>query len=239
MKRYGTPQQQMAMARLQAQKFARAPMRLLTGAQNHGGMRIMQHPGLGNVAYPGMSIPGPMPSGMVYQDQIASLGAAAGVQVAAEDDPRYAQFNKIPAFYVINITLGGVANDTMTGTVTLRPEPFILKRITWATTGDTYPAVDQEPGYSLQGRAVTMKWGDEFTKLFGNTSSLVAAAMGDSNGFLDIIKGALFQGSQTLDMNLTRLHWPANTTAISTRWDFVFSGLALLPPNVNQSGSAG
>lgn len=200
--------------------------------------RVQNIAGLGNAAFPGMATPAqPYPNGMVYQDQVASLGAEQAI--APAEDPRFAHYNAIPAWYVVNITLGGDDNDTMTGNVTLRPELFVLKRITWATTGDTYPAVDQEPGYSLQGRAVTLTWGDEFTKLFGNTSALVAAAFGDANGFLDVFKGALFQGSQTLSVSLTRLHWPANTTPIDTRWDIVFSGLALLPPGVNQSGSAG
>ena len=231
-----TAQQRAAMARVQAEHMKRSSpaMRLFSGG------RAPQHAlaGLGNVSFPGMRVPAqPYPEGMVFQDQVASLGAEQ-VQAAA-DDPRFAGYNAIPAWYPVNITLGGADNDTFTGNVTLRPELFVLKRITWATTGDTYPAVDQEPGYSLQGREVTLTWGDEFTKLFGNTSALVAAAFGDANGFLDIFKGALFQGSQTLSVTLTRLHWPANTSRISTRWDIVFSGLALLPPGVNQSGSAG
>src|SRR5688572_334216 len=207
--------------------------------RRHGSRQFVTHPGLGTVSYPGLPVPGPYPAGMVRQDQIASMGAANVPVLRASDSEEFAGFNKIPSSYVISITLGGEVNDTQAGSVQLRPEPFILDRITWATTGDTYPYVDQEPGYSLQGRAVRMKWGDEFTKLFGNTSALIAAAFGDSNGFMDIIKGLLFQGGQTLTIELLRLHWPSSTDAETTQFDFVFSGLSLLPPGVNQSGSAG
>lgn len=197
-------------------------------------------PGLGNVAFPGLpTVPAvAYPGGIVRQDQL-SLGAAQGAVVRTADDPLFKDFNKIPSSYVISIQLGGAANATSPGTVSLRPEPFILERITWATTGDTYPYVTAEPGYSVQGRSVRLTWGDEFTKLFGNQPALVSAAMGDSNGFLDIVKGILFQGSQTLTLSLQRLHWPDSTTPDATQWDFVFSGLSLLPPGVNQSGSAG
>ena len=211
----------------------------------HANIARLAHPAvqphaLGSAPYPGISpaMPaGAYPVGPSYQRGPASLGAElrAGVDWQA----LYPNHNAIPAWYVVNITLGGAANDTMPGSVNLRPEPFVLQRITWATTGDTYPYVDQEPGYSLQGRAVTLTWGDNFTKLFGDTSALVAAAFGDANGFLDVIKGALFNGSQTLTVNLTRLHWPSTLAAAATRWDIVFSGVALLPPGVNQSGSAG
>jgi hypothetical protein len=204
---------------------------------------MVQHHGLGTVAYPGLpTVPtGVYPASLVRQDQSA-LGAApraAGASYRAADDPAFAGFNKVPANYVISITLAGAPNSSQPGTVSLRPEPFILERITWATNGDTYPFVDQEPGYSLQGRAVRMRWGDEFTKLFGNSPAFVAAALGDANGFLDIVKGILFQGGQTLDITLNRTHWPSSTTVADTVWDFVFSGLALLPPGINQSGSAG
>jgi hypothetical protein len=63
--------------------------------------------------------------------------------------------------------------------------------------------------------------------------------MGDSNGFLDNVRGIIFQGSQTLSIELLRLHWPSDTLNAATEWDFVFSGVSLLPPGVNQSGSAG
>lgn len=205
--------------------------------------RVRMHnvPGLGTVAFPGLPVVptgGMYPAAMVRQDQSA-VGAIPAPTVATEDDPVFRGYNKIPSSYVISLTLGGAVNASAPGTVTLRPEPFILKRITWATTGDTYPYVNVEPGYSPQGRAVRMEWGDEFTKMFGTAPALVSAAMGDSNGFLDIVKGILFQGAQTLSLKLTRLHWPDSTTADNTQWDFVFSGLSLLPPGVNQSGSAG
>lgn len=156
-----------------------------------------------------------------------------------EDHPEWRDYEKIPNIYVVSVILGGVAGNTVSGSKQLRPEAFVLKRITWATTGDTPPFVTEEPGYSLQGRAVTMLWSDEFTKLMGNDQCLISSIFGDSNGFLDIPRGALFQGKQNLTVNLTRLHWPSVASAQNTQFDFVFQGLGLLPRGVAQSGSAG
>lgn len=195
---------------------------------------------------------GQLPTGAAYARQIA-LGAAQGqrqpptyrrgqgggqlpISSDAEHDPSY---EKIPAWYTVSINLGGVAGNTGNGAVQLRPEPFILKRITWATTGDCHPYVNQFPGFSLQGRSVQMEWSDEYTKFFGDQPSLISAVFGDSQGFLDVPRGALFQGSQNLTVKLTRLIWPSSLTAAETRFDFTFTGLGLLPKDVAQSGSAG
>lgn len=179
------------------------------------------------------------PGSLVMQRQLGLVESQAVVE-GAESDPVFDQFEKIPAWYVVSVQLGGANNDTQPGSVQLRPEPFILKRITWCTTGDVFPSVTVEPGYSVQGRAVTMKWGDEFTQLFGNQECLLSAAFGDSNGYLDIPRGALFQGKQTLQLKLTRLFWPdPDSTPAATRFDFNFQGIALLPKGVHQSGSAG
>jgi hypothetical protein len=157
-----------------------------------------------------------------------------------ENDPRFDGFEKIPAFYTVSINLGGSQGATESGAVQLRPEPFVLKRITWATNGDCYPALAvAEAGYSVQGRAVSIQWADEFTKFLGNQPVLISALFGDSNGFLDIPRGALFQGKQSLSCTLTRLVWPSEAEAINTRFDFCFQGLGLLPKGVAQSGSAG
>jgi hypothetical protein len=193
--------------------------------------------------------PGFMPQG---QAQMAahSLAAPPGNPHAArfgtptdsagiENEARWMNFEKIPAVFVITVDLGGVAGNTGVGSVQLRPEPFILKRITWAAQGDTYPYTQAEPGYSLQGRSVTIAWADEFTKFLGNAATLISSLFGDSNGFLDIPRGALFQGKQALTINLTRLHWPSAEAPATTRFDFNFQGLALLPKGVAQSGSAG
>jgi len=191
----------------------------------------------------------PLPAGLVpisqaYQRQIA-LGAPPGAQAqqrfaqpssSAEHDPR---FEQIPAVYTTTITLGGTLGATQTGSVQLRPELFVLKRITWAAQGDVPPYADVFPGFSIQGRAVTVKWSDEFTKFMGNSPALLSAVFGDSQGFLDLPRGALFQGSQSLSIELTRLFWPANTAPVASRFDFVFQGVGLLPKGVAQSGSAG
>jgi hypothetical protein len=156
-----------------------------------------------------------------------------------EMEPRWKDYEKIPNIYVVSVSLDGTAGATAAGSKQLRPEAFVLKRITWATTGDTPPFADIEPGYSPQGRAVTVKWQDEFTQLMGTDQALISSLFGDSNGFLDIPRGALFQGKQALTVNLTRLHWPFATEPAITRFDFVFQGLGLLPRGVAQSGSAG
>lgn len=189
-----------------------------------------------------------MPIGRGYQQQIA-LGApppavaarnAARFPVVMSDAEMDKHFEKIPAWYTISILLGGQATNTQTGTVQLRPEPFVLQRITWATTGDLplYFA-STPPAYSIQGRSVTIEWNDEFTKFMGNSPALISSVFGDSQGFLDLPRGALFQGSQTLSAKLTRLVWPTGDDPQTTRFDFTFTGLGLLPKGVAQSGSAG
>ena len=199
-------------------------------------------------------VPGGVPPGMravgqAYQAQNALGEMPNGPRPAGppmhhggnvEDDPIFSKYEKIPAFYTISINLGGASGNTESGSVQLRPEPFVLKRITWATNGDCYPALAAaEAGYSVQGRAVTIQWEDEFTKFMGNNPALISSIFGDSNGFLDIPRGALFQGKQSLSAKLTRLVWPSDAEAIVTRFDFVFQGLGLLPKGVAQSGSAG
>lgn len=202
--------------------------------------------------------PGLIPVGQAYQRQIAlagmrGMGAAGPAALRrqqqgggaggapephsdAEFDPR---FEKIPAQYVVTILLGGDVGDAQPGSAQLRPEPFLLKRITWAAQGDTHPYADTFPGWSIQGRAVTMSWNDEFTQFMGNSPGLISSVLGDSQGFLDLPRPALFQGSQTLTINLTRISWPADTSPATTRFDFTFQGLGLLPKGVAQSGSAG
>lgn len=157
-----------------------------------------------------------------------------------EDDPQWSGYARVPAWYPVSILLGGAANNIAGGSVPLRPEPFVLRRITYATTGDVYPAIASSvpPAASTQGRAVLMQWEDEFTKFFGSREMLVSAAFGDSNGFLDLPRGIIFSGKQTLSVRLSRLFWPASTQAIETRWDFVFAGFSLIRGEY-QSGSAG
>lgn len=196
--------------------------------------------------------PGARPVGRAYASQL-QLGAPQGSPIhrmrgdqgsptdslGAEADPRWDNYEKIPAFYTISIPLAGTVGASEAGSTQLRPEPFILKRVTWAAQGDVYPYTQAEPGYSLQGRSVTIEWADEYTKFLGNQPALISALFGDSNGFLDIPRGALFQGKQVLSCKLTRLNWPSAETAAITRFDFVFQGLGLLPRGVAQSGSAG
>ncbi|MGV1080704.1 MAG: hypothetical protein ACOYD1_12805 [Candidatus Nanopelagicales bacterium] len=159
-----------------------------------------------------------------------------------EESEHYPGFIEIPAFYTVSILLPG-ADDSIAGESTpIRPEPFVARRITWATSGDapTFITVPSIVG-SAQGRCVEVTWEDEFTKFLGNQPCLVSALFGDSQGFLDFPKkGILFQGRQVLSVKLHRLLWPdPDSTPADTRWDFNFQGVSLLPANINQSGSAG
>lgn len=160
---------------------------------------------------------------------------------SADDD--YSNFEKVPAFYTVSVDLGGDDNAVMGGSTPLRPEPFVCRRVTWATTGDT-PLFVTSPaagGGSAQGRSVEVTFEDEFTKFLGLRPSLISALFGDSQGYLDLPRrGLLFQGKQTLSISLKRIIWPdPDSTPVTTRFDFSFQGFGLLPKGVHQSGSAG
>lgn len=154
---------------------------------------------------------------------------------------RWIGWSEIPAFYTVTVFLGGDDNAIAADSTPLRPEPFVLKRITWATNGDALPNIGSPILFnSVQARQVEITWEDEFTKFFGQQPALLAAAFGDSNGFLDMPAPILFQGRQSLQVNLRRLTWPFppdTVPPIETRFDFQFQGIALLPPHVGSSGS--
>jgi hypothetical protein len=158
---------------------------------------------------------------------------------SADDD--YSNFEKVPAFYTVSLDLGGDDNAVAGSSTPLRPEPFVCRRVTWATTGDTPAFTASAAGGSAQGRAVEVSFEDEFTKFLGLRPSLVSALFGDSQGYLDLPRrGLLFQGKQTLSISLRRILWPdSSSDPATTRWDFSFQGFGLLPKGVHQSGSAG
>jgi hypothetical protein len=167
------------------------------------------------------------------------------------NNPDYAQYNQIPADYVIQILLGGAAGSRVPEqTEPLRPEPWLLHTITYATTADILTAEQLiagggailSPPYSEQARSVELEWGDEFTRFMGNQPALVASIFADSYGFLDLSEPILFQGSQQLSITLHRLFWPfvssqLDIPEVNTNWDFVFHGVSLLPKGVNESGA--
>lgn len=189
-----------------------------------------------------MKVPAqPSTEGFAYQNSHAwDLGQhPQHSKHGLEHDPAFANFNKLPAWYVVTILLPGVPGVPVAQSVALRPEPFILKRITWATTGDTPLFVDNTGPGSVQGRSVTVLFDDEFTKFLGKNPCLISSLFGDSQGYLDLELGLLFQGKQALSVTLQRLFWPDTTTALETRWDICFQGIMLLPKGVNQSGAAG
>jgi len=156
---------------------------------------------------------------------------------------RWKNWTQLPAYYTTTIVLGGAADDAQAGSVSLRPEPFVLTRISYATTGDVLAQALGFPfnsGMSIQGRSVRLTWEDEFTKFMAQSPSLVSAVFGDSNGFLDVPATVLFEGRQTLTVNLRRVLWPYDPTVVTptnTEWDFVFQGVSLLPPGTEVSGS--
>lgn len=177
-----------------------------------------------------MQPPPPMLMGALGQPAPASM---------LRDDPSFANFDKVPAFYTVTVQLGGNVGDTQGNSTPLRPESFICERITWACT--EVPS-DYATGVALagspQGRSVTVTWGDEFTRFLGKDPCLLSALFGDSNGFLDLPRGILFQGRQTLSVLLTRLLDPTGNN-LAKRFDFNFQGVGLFPKGVSASGSAG
>lgn len=173
-------------------------------------------------------------------------------QDSPENAERFRNYVKVPAQYVINIILSGdpaSPRNIQTGGVQLRPEPFVLKRITWASDGDVpYSDNVTEPentnAASIVGRVTEMEWQDEFTRFMGDRRGFISAVLGDSEGFLDLPRPALFQGKQTLSIRLRMTRWPwvilQPEEYPDIRYDFVLHGLGLLPPGAKDaSGSAG
>ena len=200
-----------------------------------------------------------VPAGIARQARHASrgpvsleLGATESQMDSFLQSPQLRDFTSVPAKYVIQATLGPEAGDTVTAQTQLRPEPFVLETISWATAGDL--ALPDFEGlfpfwpWSQTGRAVEIRWGDSFTTFLGTNAALLSALFGDSSGFLDLPDVVLFQGSQNLQVTLTRLLWPMASGPLpddrlnnprNIRIDIVFHGVGLLPKGVNQSGSVG
>jgi hypothetical protein len=141
------------------------------------------------------------------------------------------QWIEVPAFYSISLIIGGNAGDQVGGSVALRPERFVCRRITYAAQADAPPFNAIGIG-SPTGRVVEISWGDEFTKFLGEQPALLTALFGGSNGFLDLPAGILFQGRQSLNAKLRRLNWAdSSSDPADTRIDIVFHGVGLLPSN--------
>lgn len=165
-------------------------------------------------------------------------------QANADAQRAFKNFNEIPAAYVVSIPLGGDPGNTATRNTQLRPEPFVCRRISWATTADTlrFYGAPMTQKASIHGSTVECRFGDSFTTFLGQNAGLVTAVFGDSEGFLLLPKGITLQGSQPIEATLTRLAWPGDTVnapPAETRWDFVFHGVGLLPQGIGASGSAG
>lgn len=165
------------------------------------------------------------------------------------EDAAWEQYSKVPTSYTVTVTVTPELGRPVRNNTQIRPEPFVLRRITWADTGDVQqnaqPLADffQFGSASQHARCVEMRWGDSFTD-FIDEPALIPAMFGDSDGFLDISGTLLFQGSQMLAVECTRLDWPFETTTFepptyNVDFDFKFEGIMLLPRGVAQSGSAG
>ena len=191
--------------------------------------------------FPQSQIPNGGPSGLQYQRAHAMGAIPAQAQAPAPQyhPDQWEGWSEIPAFYTVTLFLDPEPNKTAGQATPLRPEPFVLKRITTANTGDVPTAVPLSLA-SAQGRQVEVTWQDEFTRFFGEQPCLLAAAFGDSSGYLDLPAPVLFQGRQSLQVNLRRLAWPFDPAVyapVQIRFDFQFQGVALLPPGTQSSGS--
>lgn len=137
-------------------------------------------------------------------------------------------FTRIPATYVMQVQLDNQLGAQSDGAADLRPELFLLRRISWASTNDI------ALGFAgADGRTVEVTWGDEFTKFMGSVPGLLSAVFGDSNGFLDLTREILFNGSQRLNCELSRVL----ATEDESRIDIVLHGTGLLPLGMQASGS--
>lgn len=187
-----------------------------------------------------------MPPPPMVQPAFSPLGQAGQRGQMLRDDPAFARFDKIPAFYTVTVQLGGAAGATNANSTPLRPESFICEMISWACNEAPKDYADPAaPGVAIcgspQGRSVRVSWGDEFTRFLGKTPALLSSLFGDSNGFLNLPRGILFQGKQTLEVNLRRIYdpLPAAVGPQEKEFDFTFHGVGLFPPGVSASGSAG
>lgn len=159
-----------------------------------------------------------------------SRDGAPAQQVSQDARERYnpdGSYIEVPAFYnIVVANLGNVANDDAPGSVQLRPEDFILERITWCAMQDI---LFDEQQNSFCGRTVEIEWGDEFTRFLNRAPALLSAAFGDSNGFLDFPNGIRFEGKQTISLKLRRVFGDPVLDSVAGRFDFVLHGFGLLP----------
>lgn len=166
------------------------------------------------------------------------LGQHPRWEPGLESNVAFDKFVKLPAFYTITINLGGDPGSNLGGSVPIRPEPLVIRRITFACTGDTPVFTSGLFSGSVQGRSVEITWGDEFVSFLGDIPCLMSALFGDSQGYLDIPRGILIQGRQTLKCKLNRILWPdLEIEPAVTRFDICFQGIALLPPGQQESGT--
>jgi len=148
-----------------------------------------------------------------------AIQTGPGGDYAIDGERRFEDYTKVPAFYILRVELGPEAHDNAADSITLRPEQFLLRRITWRVTppfaaftkgGVTSRlplAPPLAPAYD-SGSGIALRWGDEFTKFLGGPgpepSGLLGALCGEVNGFLDMPREVLLAGKQTISAFLER-----------------------------------
>lgn len=143
-----------------------------------------------------------------------------GQAFALASEQRFDEYTKVPAIYVMRASLGSEDNAVESMSVNLRPEQFLLRRLTWRVTPlivtvdfegteVTYPLLPPIAPLYDPAECLSLKWGDEFTKFIGGSgpapAGLFGALMGEVNGFLDMTREILFSGKQTISAEVQRV----------------------------------
>lgn len=150
-----------------------------------------------------------------------AVQTAPGRSYALAAEQQFADYTKVPATYVLRFELGPDAFASDSASVNLRPEQFLLRRLTWRCTpllvqftpeGGKPIVLMAEPPIAPHydpASCIEVRWEDEFTKFLGGSgpapAGLLGALMGEVNGFLDQTREILFAGKQTLSATVQRL----------------------------------
>ena len=148
-----------------------------------------------------------------------AIQTGPGQGYALDQERRFEDYTKVPAIYILRVELGPNAGNNAADSVTLRPEQFLLRRITWRVTQPMFAFFDGAVTHRLpiappltpaydSASGIALRWGDEFTKFLGGTgpepSGLLGALCGEVNGFLDMTREVLMAGKQTISAFLER-----------------------------------
>lgn len=150
-----------------------------------------------------------------------AVQVAPGQSYALATEQQFADYTKVPAVYVLRFELGPDAFAQDSDSLNLRPEQFLLRRITWRVTPVIINAHSAgEPDFQFvagppivpaydPASCIEVHWEDEFSKFIGGSgpapSGMLGAIFGEVNGFLDQTREILFAGKQTLSATVSRL----------------------------------